>query len=172
MKMKTLKDFYIDELKDLYDAENQILKALPKMAKAASSDELRAAFEEHLEQTQTHVERLDRVFEQLEMKPKGKKCEAMKGLVEEGKNLMAEDADPDVMDAALICAAQKIEHYEIASYGCLRTYAEQLGLDEQAELLEETLEEEKDTDDNLTELAKSCINWEAAEQEQEEEAEV
>jgi ferritin-like metal-binding protein YciE len=123
---------------------------------------LRAAFEEHLDQTQVQIERLDRIFEELGIKPKAKKCEAMKGLVEEGKNIMAEDAGPDVMDAALICAAQKIEHYEIASYGCLRTYAEQLGFDEQAELLEESLDEEKDTDENLTELAKTCINWEAA----------
>jgi ferritin-like metal-binding protein YciE len=161
MKMETLQELYLDELKDIYDAENQLLKALPKMAKTATNEELKAAFETHLEQTEEHVARLERIFEELGEKPKGKKCEAMKGLVEEGKQMMEEEAEEEVMDAGLICAAQKVEHYEIASYGCLRTYAEMLGFDEQAELLQETLDEEKDTDDNLTELAVSCINLEA-----------
>jgi ferritin-like metal-binding protein YciE len=168
MKMETLQDLYMDELRDIYDAENQLVKALPKMAKAATNDELKAAFEQHLEQTQEHVSRLERIFEELGEKPKGKKCEAMKGLVEEGKQMMEEDADEDVMDAALICAGQKVEHYEIASYGTLRTYAEMLGFDDQADLLQETLDEEKDTDENLTELAVSCINLDAEGEEGEE----
>lgn len=173
MKMESLQELYLEELKDIYDAENQLVKALPKMAKAATNEELKAAFEQHLEQTQEQISRLERVFEELGEKPKGKKCEAMKGLLEEGKQMMEEDASEEVMDAGLIAAAQKVEHYEIATYGTLRTYAEMLGFDEQAELLEETLDEEKDTDDNLTELAVSCINLEAADDdEDEEEAEV
>jgi len=171
MKMETLQELYLEELKDIYDAENQLLKALPKMAKTATNDELKAAFETHLEQTQEHVSRLDRIFEELGEKPKGHKCEAMKGLIEEGKQMMEEDAEEEVMDAGLICAAQKVEHYEIASYGCLRTYAEMLGFDDQADLLQETLDEEKDTDDNLTELAVTCINVEAEEGEEGEEEE-
>lgn len=171
MKMESLQDLYLDELKDIYDAENQLLKALPKMAKTATNEELKAAFEQHLEQTQEHVSRLERIFEELGEKAKGKKCEAMKGLIEEGKQMMEEDATEDVMDAALIAAAQKVEHYEIATYGTLRTYAEMLGFDEQADLLQETLDEEKDTDENLTELAVSCINLEAEEGEEEEEEE-
>ena len=171
MKMQTLKDLYLDELKDTYDAEQQLLKALPKMAKQASNEELRAAFEQHLDQTQTQVERLEQIFEELGEKPKGKKCEAMKGLLEEAKSMMEEAADEDVADAAMIGSAQKVEHYEIAAYGTLRTYAELLGFDEQAELLQETLDEEKETDENLTELAVSCINMEANEDEGEEEEE-
>jgi ferritin-like metal-binding protein YciE len=173
MKMETLQELYLEQLRDIYDAENQLVKALPKMAKTATNDELKAAFEQHLDQTQEHVARLDRIFEELGEKPKGQKCEAMKGLVEEGKQMMEEDADEDVMDAGLICAAQKIEHYEIATYGCLRTYAEMLGYDDQADLLQETLDEEKDTDDNLTELAVSVINVdaEAGEEEEDEEEE-
>lgn len=168
MRMETLQELYVEQLKDIYDAENQLMKALPKMAKEATNDELKAAFEQHLEQTEEHIARLDRIFEELGEKSKGHKCKAMAGLVEEGKELMGEDADEDVMDAGLICAAQKIEHYEIATYGCLRTYAEMLGFDEQADLLQETLDEEKDTDENLTELAVSCINLEAEEGEDEE----
>ena len=171
MRMESLQELYIDELRDIYDAEQQLVKALPKMAKAATNEELRAAFEQHLEQTEEHVARLERVFEELGEKPKRKTCEAMKGLVEEGKQLMEEDADEDVMDAGLIAAAQKVEHYEIATYGTLRTYAEMLGFDEQADILQETLDEEKDTDDNLTELAVSCINLEAADEDEEEEEE-
>ena len=168
MKMQTLKDLYLDELKDTYDAEHQILKALPKMAKEASNEELRAAFEQHLDQTQTQVERLEQIFEELGEKPKGKKCDAMKGLLEEAKSMMENAADEDVADAAMIGSAQKVEHYEIAAYGTLRTYAELLGYDEQAELLQESLDEEKDADENLTELAVTCINMEANEDEGEE----
>lgn len=171
MKMETLQELYLEQLRDIYDAENQLTKALPKMAKTATNDELKAAFEQHLEQTQEQISRLDRIFEELGEKSKGHKCEAMKGLIEEGKQMMEEDAEPEVMDAGLICAAQKIEHYEIATYGCLRTYAEMLGFDDQADLLQETLDEEKDTDDNLTELAVSCINLEAEEGDEEEEEE-
>src|SRR3954465_14048816 len=171
MKMQTLKDLYIDELKDVYDAENQIAKALPKMAKAAGNEELRAAIEQHLDQTQTQIERLEQIFEELGEKPKGQKCEAMKGLLEEAKRMMEDSEEDDVRDAAIIAAAQKVEHYEIATYGTLRTYAELMGHDEQAELLQETLDEEKETDENLTELAVSCINIEANEGEEEEEEE-
>ena len=171
MRMDTLQELYLEQLKDIYDAEQQLVKALPKMAKQATNEELRAAFEQHLEQTEEQVSRLERIFEELGEKPKGHKCKAMLGLIEEGKELMQEDAAEDVMDAGLICAAQKIEHYEIATYGCLRTYAEMLGFDEQADLLQETLDEEKDTDENLTELAVSCINLEAEEGEEAEEEE-
>ena len=166
-----LQELLVDELKDLYSAENQILKALPKMAKEATNEELKAAFEQHLEQTEEQISRLDRIFEELGEKSKGHKCKAMAGLIEEGKELMEEDADEDVMDAGLICAAQKVEHYEIATYGCLRTYAEMLGFDEQADLLQETLDEEKTTDEKLTEIAESTINVEAAEEEAEEQEE-
>jgi ferritin-like metal-binding protein YciE len=169
MTMDTLQELYLEQLQDIYDAEKQLLKALPKMAKTAAHEELKAAFEQHLEQTQEHVARLERVFQELGEKPKGKKCQAMQGLIEEGKELMEEDASEDVMDAGLICAAQKVEHYEIATYGCLRTYAEMLGFDDQADLLQETLDEEKDTDENLTELAVSAINLDAEGEEDEEE---
>src|SRR5688572_28417541 len=171
MKMETLQELYVEQLRDIYDAENQLMKALPKMTKEAKNEELKAAFEQHLEQTEEQITRLDRIFEELGEKSKGHKCKAMMGLIEEGKELMGEDASQDVMDAGLICAAQKVEHYEIATYGCLRTYAEMLGFDEQADLLQETLDEEKDTDENLTELAVSCINLEAEEGEEEEEDE-
>lgn len=171
MKMNTLQDLYLDELKDIYDAENQLLKALPKMAKTAENEELSAAIEQHLDQTQSQIERLEQIFEELEEKPKGKKCEAMKGLLEEAKSMMEEAEDADVRDAAIIAAAQKVEHYEIATYGTLRTYAELLGFDEQAELLQETLDEEKETDENLTELAVTCINLEAEDESEGEEEE-
>jgi ferritin-like metal-binding protein YciE len=171
MKMQTLKDLYIDELKDIYDAENQIVKALPKMAKEAGNEELRAAIEQHLDQTQTQIERLEQIFEELGEKAKGTKCEATKGLLEEAKKMMEDAEDEDVRDAAIIGSAQKVEHYEIAAYGTLRTYAELLGFDEQAELLQETLDEEKETDENLTELAVTCINMEANEDEEGEEEE-
>ena len=165
--MSELRQTFIEELKDLYDAEKQILKALPKMAKAAQNEELRAAFEEHQEQTQTHVERLERVFEAFEETPKAKKCKAMQGLVEEAQDLIEEEEG----DAALICAAQKVEHYEIASYGSLRAWAEMLDQDEAVELLEETLDEEKETDEKLTEIAESAANPEEAEGENEGEEE-
>jgi ferritin-like metal-binding protein YciE len=157
-----LKELYIDELKDLYNAENQLVKALPKMAKAASSDELRQGFEEHLEQTKGHVQRLEKIFQGLGESPKGKKCKGMEGLIEEGSEAMEEDYEGSVMDAALIGAAQRVEHYEIAGYGTVRSMAKTLGEDDQASLLEETLEEEKETDKKLTELAEQ-INTQANE---------
>jgi ferritin-like metal-binding protein YciE len=161
MKLKTLQDLLVDQLKDLYSAENQLVKALPKMAKAASNPDLRAGFEEHLEQTKEQVTRIEEICKSLDVTPKGKKCAAMEGLLEEGKELMNEDAEPGVLDAGLIAAAQKVEHYEIASYGTARTWAEQLGLDDAVELLEQTLEEEKSTDQKLSELATSTVNEEA-----------
>jgi ferritin-like metal-binding protein YciE len=160
MEMEDLRDLYIEELKDLYSAENQIIKALPKMIKAASSEELKAGFEEHLEQTKNQVTRLEKIFEGLDTSPKGKKCKGMEGLLEEGKELMEEDAEADVLDAGLIAAAQHVEHYEIAGYGCVRTYAELLGDKQAVKLLQQTLDEEKETDMKLSELARS-INVEA-----------
>ena len=166
MKMKTLQDLLVDHLKDLYSAENQLIKALPKMAKAATNPELKDGFTEHLEQTRGQVTRLESICEQLGVSPKGKKCAAMEGLVEEGKELMEEDAEPGVLDAGLIAAAQKVEHYEIASYGSARTWAERLGLEEAVRLLQETLDEEKATDEKLTALATAGVNEEAAENEE------
>ena len=153
MEHQALKELYIDELKDIYNAETQLVKALPKMAKAANSDELRTGFEEHLGQTRGHVQRLEQIFKELGEKPSGKKCKAMEGLVAEGAETMGEDYEDDVMDAALIAAAQRVEHYEIAAYGTVRTYAELLGEDTAAQLLEQTLEEEKETDQKLTDMA-------------------
>ena len=149
-----LKELYIDELKDLYSAENQLLKALPKMAKAASSEELRQGFEEHLKQTRGHVERLERIFELLDESPKGKKCMGMEGLIKEGGEVIGDDFEGALMDAALIGAAQRVEHYEIAAYGTAAEFAKVLGENEHVSLLEETLQEEKETDDKLTALAK------------------
>ena len=168
MPMKNLEDLFIDELKDIYDAEKRITKALPKMAKAASSEELSAAFEEHLQQTEEQINRLDRIFDSMDKAPGRKTCEAMVGLLEEGKNLMEEDAPEHVMDAALISAAQKVEHYEIASYGCLRDWAKLLGNDEAAKLLQQTLDEEGETDEKLSQIAQS-LNVEAAEEGEEDE---
>ncbi len=162
MKMTTLQDLFVKELRDLYSAENQIIKALPKMAKAASADDLRAGFEEHLEQTKQHVERLEQIFEKLGVRAAGKKCKAMEGLIEEGKELMNMDAEPAVLDAALIAAAQKVEHYEMAGYGCARTWARQLEDHDAADLLQQTLDEEGETDKKLTELAERMVNMEAA----------
>ena len=153
MEHQALKELYIDELKDIYNAENQLVKALPKMAKAATSDELRTGFEGHLEQTRGHVQRLEQIFKELGEKPSGKKCKGMEGLVAEGQEMMGEDFEDDVMDAALISAAQRVEHYEIAAYGTVRTYAELLGEDNAVQLLEQTLEEEKETDQKLTDMA-------------------
>jgi ferritin-like metal-binding protein YciE len=161
MKLDSLKKLYIEELRDLYSAENQILKALPKMAKAASSPQLQAAFNEHLEQTKTQVQRLETIFEKLDESPKGKTCKAMEGLVEEGQELMSEKAEPEVLDAGLIAAAQRVEHYEIAGYGTVRTYAQLLKETQAAKLLQETLDEEGETDKKLTQLAESMINLEA-----------
>jgi ferritin-like metal-binding protein YciE len=160
MKLESLHDLFVDELKDLYNAEIQLTKALPKMAKAASSEDLRTAFEGHLTETEHQVQRLETIFKQLEANPKGKKCKAMVGLIEEGKEIMEEDAEDAVKDAALIAAAQRVEHYEIAGYGTVRTYAQLLGFDEAANLLQETLDEEASADKKLTELAQN-INVEA-----------
>ncbi|HZQ69336.1 MAG TPA: ferritin-like domain-containing protein [Terriglobales bacterium] len=157
-----LRDLYIDELKDLYNAENQLLKALPKMAKAASSEQLKEGFEEHLEQTRGQVQRLEVIFESLGENPKGKKCVGMEGLVKEGSEIMGEDFEGAVMDAALIGAAQRVEHYEIAAYGTASEFARILGESDHVSLLEETLREEKETDEKLTKLAEE-INSEAIE---------
>jgi ferritin-like metal-binding protein YciE len=170
MKHNALKDLYIDELKDIYDAENRLVKALPKLAKAATSDDLRAGFEAHLEQTRGHVERLKEIFEGLGEKPTGKKCAGMMGLVKEGEEIMDEDFEGEVMDAALISAAQRVEHYEIAAYGCVAAWAELLGEEEAQALLEQTLQEEKDTDQKLTELSEQ-INVEATSESGEDEGE-
>jgi ferritin-like metal-binding protein YciE len=162
--MNTLRETFLEELADIYDAEKQLVKALPKMAKAAENDQLREGFEEHLEQTEEHVQRLEQVFEHFGEKAKAKKCQAMAGLLEEGQELIKEKAG----DAALICAAQKVEHYEIAAYGSLKSWAEFLEENDSVVLLEETLDEEKSTDDKLTELAESVIN-EAENQDQNQE---
>jgi ferritin-like metal-binding protein YciE len=154
MKLNTLEDLFLHELQDLYDAENQIAKALPKMSKAASSPELKRAFENHAEETKTQIERLTQIFEQLGKPAKGKKCEAMKGLLAEGEDLMGENAEAEVLDAGLIASAQKVEHYEIASYGTVRTWAQVLGQIEAAELLNQTLDEESATDEKLSSIAK------------------
>jgi ferritin-like metal-binding protein YciE len=148
-----LKEVYIDELKDIYSAETQLVKALPKMAKAANSEELRSGFEEHLEQTKGHVARLEQIFEALGEKPTGKKCMGMEGLIKEGGEAAGEDYEDDAKDAALIGAAQRVEHYEIAAYGTVRAMAEKLGEDEAVDLLSKTLQEEKDTDVKLSTLA-------------------
>ena len=159
MEHKALMELFVDELKDIYSAETQLIKALPKMAKAATSDDLRAGFEHHLEQTKEHARRIEEICTELGEKPTGKKCGGMEGLIGEGKE-MIDEFEGDVLDAALISAAQRVEHYEIAAYGTVRTYAELLAQDRAVELLEETLEEEKETDQKLTELA-STINVEA-----------
>ena len=161
MEMETLKDLYVEELKDLYSAENQIIKALPKMIKAASHEELKQAFSRHLQETEIHAQRLEEVCDELGVSPKGKKCVGMEGLLKEGSELIKEQPEPDVLDAGLIAAAQHVEHYEMAGYGCVRTYARQLGYDNQAQLLQTPLDEEGDTDKLLTEIAESSINIEA-----------
>ena len=157
-----LRELYIDDLKDLYSAENQLVKALPKMAKAAAAAELRQGFEKHLKQTQGQVQRLEKIFQALGESPKGKKCKGMEDLIEEGSEAMEEDYEGSVMDAALIGAAQRVEHYEIAGYGTVRSMAETLGEDDHVALLEQTLEEEKETDQKLTEIA-GQINTQANE---------
>lgn len=164
MKIETLEDLLTDELKDLYSAENQILKALPKMAKTARSQDLRHAFEEHLQQTKNHVQRLDQACEELGISPRGKKCVGMEGLLEEGKEIMTEGSkDPaSPMEAGMIGAAQKVEHYEIAAYGTASAHARQLGFNNIARLLDQTLEEEKMTDEKLTKLAENHINVQAS----------
>jgi len=171
MKLSTLEDLYVEELQDLYSAETQLLKALPKMAKAASSAELQSAFEDHLEQTKEHVARLEQIFENYDANPKGKKCNGMEGLIKEGDEIINEDMEDEVRDAGLISAAQRVEHYEMAGYGCVATYAKLLGKEDEADLLHQTLEEEEETDETLTDLAET-INVEANEgEDSEEEAE-
>jgi ferritin-like metal-binding protein YciE len=158
MELETLKDLYIHELKDLYSAEKQITKALPKMVKAATNEKLAAGFEEHLEQTKEHVARLEQILTTYDESTRGPKCKGMEGLIKEGDEMIEEDAEDEVRDAGLIAAAQRVEHYEIAGYGCARTYAELLGDRQSAELLQTTLTEESETDKKLTQLAKSAIN--------------
>ena len=156
--MKTLRDLFEDELRDLYDAERQIVKALPKMIKAAGSDELSSALESHLEETRGHVERLERVFESIDIRPRGKHCAGMAGILEEGANLMEEDGDESVLDAGFIAAAQRVEHYEITAYGSLMAWAKALGLKDALSLLKENEQEEKAADKKLTAIAESGIN--------------
>ena len=160
---KKLDALFHDTLKDIYYAEKKILGALPKMAKAAQSEELRAAFEKHETQTQGHVARLEDVFAMIEAKPLGKKCAAIEGIIEEGQEIMKEYKGSPSLDAGLLAAAQAVEHYEISRYGTLRTWAEELGLEDAAGLLQETLDEEKETDESLTGLAETLVNQEAQE---------
>ncbi len=162
MEMETLKDLYVEELKDLWSAEKQIIKGLTKMVKAASHPELKAAFAKHRDMTETHVQRLEQICADLEVSPRGKKCVGMEGLIEEAADLIGEKPDADVLDAGLIAAAQHVEHYEMAGYGCVRTYARQLGFSDQADLLQTTLDEEGASDKILTAIAERSINIEAA----------
>jgi len=166
-KLKNLRDLFIEQLRDIYSAENQLVKALPKLAKAVDADELKRAIESHLEETKGHVERLEEIFSELEEKPTGKKCAAMEGLVQEGKEAIEEDAEPAVKDAGIIAAAQRVEHYEIAAYGTVRTYAQLLGLEDIAETLQATLDEEGAADEKLGEVAEG-LNLEANQEEDEE----
>lgn len=161
MKLQTLRDALIHELRDLHSAETQLVKALPKMAKAATHEELVEAFESHLEETKEHVERLDRIFEMLDVSSRGEKCKAMEGLIAEGEKTIKEDAEESVHDALLIAAAQRVEHYEIAGYGTARTFAAQVGEKKIADLLQQTLDEESEADEKLTEIAESVVNAEA-----------
>jgi len=161
MADKDLNELFLDTLKDIYYAEKQILKALPKMAKAATSDKLRAAFEKHHDETEGQVERLEQVFELLGKPARGKKCDAIEGILDEGKEIMDEYADTPALDAGLLAAAQAVEHYEISRYGTLRTWAEELGLRDAATLLETTLGEEKGADQTLTDIAESAVNLDA-----------
>ena len=151
--MESVRELLIEEMRDLYDAEKQLVKALPKLAKTASNEQLKEAFQEHLEQTRGHVERLEQAFEAMDQKARSKSCDAMKGLIQEGKEKMEEDLEDPLMDSAIIGAAQKVEHYEIAGYGTVKAWARSLGLDDVAELLEANLEEEKEADQKLTEVA-------------------
>jgi ferritin-like metal-binding protein YciE len=160
--MKNLSDLLAHELKDLYSAEKQLVKALPKMIKAADHAELREALENHLGETEEHVTRLDKIFAQLDISSRGAKCVAMEGIIEEGKSLLDEEMEEDVRDAAIICAAQRVEHYEIAGYGCARTFAQRLGHGDAANLLQQTLDEEKAADEKLTQIALDRVNAEAA----------
>lgn len=167
--IKSLHDLMVDEIKDIYHAEKQITRAMPKMVKTATSEKLRKAFEDHLKQTEVQIQRLEQIFEELEIPAKGKRCMGMEGIINEGKEMMEEVAEDAVMDAALISAAQKVEHYEIASYGTVRTYAEELGLKKVADLLQKTLDEEFKANELLTSIAEEDINYEAISHEGEEE---
>jgi len=162
MSLDSLEKLFIEELKDVYNAEKQILRALPRMAKTAESPDLRQAFTKHLRETEGQVKRLERIFQELGHAPRGKKCKGMEGLLEEGKEILEEDGEPAVIDAALISAAQRVEHYEIAAYGCLRTYAQLLGYSTAEQLLQQTLAEEEAADQKLSQLGESGINQAAA----------
>ncbi|MGZ8391533.1 MAG: YciE/YciF ferroxidase family protein [Gemmatimonadales bacterium] len=162
MSLDSLEKLFLEELKDVYNAEKQILSALPRMAKAAESPELEKAFTQHLKETEGQVQRLERIFKELGQAARGKKCKGMEGLLEEGKEVMEEEGDPAVIDAALIASAQRVEHYEIAAYGCLRTYANLLGYSEAERLLGQTLKEEEAADKKLSQLGESGINQSAA----------
>jgi ferritin-like metal-binding protein YciE len=170
MELNSLHELYVDELKDLYSAENQLLKALPRMAKAASHPQLKRAFQQHERQTQEHVRRLERIFKSLGERPGGKKCHGMEGLIDEGKELIQERPHPDVLDAGLISKAQHIEHYEMAGYGTVRTYARLLGREDEARVLQQTLDDEGEADKLLTNLAVTGINLEADRAEENDEA--
>ena len=161
MSEKDLNALFLDTLKDIYYAEKQIYKAPPKMAKAAESDQLRAAFEKHHDETENHIQRLEQIFELLHKPARGKKCDAIEGILDEGKEIMEEYENEPALDAGLLAAAQAVEHYEISRYGTLKAWAEELGLDDAAELLQETLDEEEATDEALTDIAKSAINQQA-----------
>ena len=162
MKLETMRDLYVVELEDLYDAENRIVKNLPKMIEAASSSELRTALTDHLEKTRGHVQRLEQIFQGMGQKAKGETCDGMKGILDEGEHMVKEDGSPNVKDAGLIAGAQRVEHYEIAAYGSVRTWAQQLGYENDANLLQQTLDEEKDADKRLTAIAESSVNPTAA----------
>jgi len=161
MKLESLQDLYIDHLKDLYSAETQLVKALPKVEKAASSEKLKATVHKHLGQTQEHVRRLEEIFTTLKTKPTGKTCKGMEGLISEADEILKEDADPEVRDAGIIAAAQKVEHYEISGYGTARTYAQMLGQDKAVQTLQQTLDEEAQTDEDLSRLAEFSVNMKA-----------
>ena len=158
MSLDSLHDLFVEELRDIHSAERQLTKALPRMAKAAQSPQLRQAFERHLKETEGQIERLDRIFKALGERATGKRCKGMEGLIEEGKEMMEEEGDPSVIDAGLISAAQRVEHYEIAAYGCVRNYADMLGMKDASRLLQQNLDEEEAADEKLTALAEGGVN--------------
>jgi len=162
MKLNSLQDLMVDEVRDLYSAEKQLVKALPKMAKAATSPRLKTLLQEHLAETENHVKRLEQVFQHLGLNARAKKCKGMEGLIQEGSDMLEEDADPEVLDAAIIASGNRVEHYEIAAYGTVRTYAQILGNQQIANLFQQTLDEEGNADKKLTALAESSINVQAA----------
>ena len=161
-EFNSFKDLFVEQIKDLYDAENRLTEALPKMADAATSSQLKQAFQNHLRETQGHVTRLDQVFRQINVEPKRETCEAMKGLIAEGETMIKAKGDPDIKDAALIAAAQRVEHYEISGYGTARSFALRLGLNQAASLLQQTLQEEKAADEKLNQIAEGSVNRQAA----------